>query len=43
MQLCRLRIRQVVGVERLKRLKSLPLPGSLLRFLVYKGACIDFE
>ncbi|XP_059897247.1 ankyrin repeat and SOCS box protein 2 isoform X1 [Gadus macrocephalus] len=43
MQMCRLRIRQVVGVQRLRRLKTLPLPGSLLRFLVYKGASIDFE
>ncbi|XP_071759047.2 ankyrin repeat and SOCS box protein 2-like [Centroberyx gerrardi] len=33
MQLCRLQIRRLVGIQRLKLLNSLPLPGRLIRFL----------
>uniref|UniRef100_A0A3Q3KJM7 Ankyrin repeat and SOCS box containing 2a, tandem duplicate 2 n=1 Tax=Mastacembelus armatus TaxID=205130 RepID=A0A3Q3KJM7_9TELE len=33
MQLCRLKIRRLVGVQRLKVLHSLPLPDRLIRFL----------
>lgn len=42
MQLCRLRIRQLVGFQRLRRLKTLPLPGILLQFLQYQEAHNDF-
>nr|XP_043904749.1 ankyrin repeat and SOCS box protein 2-like isoform X5 [Solea senegalensis] len=40
MQLCRLNILQLVGQ---KRLKKLPLPGSLTRFLQHKEGVIDDE
>ncbi|KAG7272603.1 hypothetical protein CRUP_033112, partial [Coryphaenoides rupestris] len=36
MQLCRLAIRQLVGLQHLKKLQTLPLPGTLLRFLQYQ-------
>ncbi|KAJ3607172.1 hypothetical protein NHX12_026685 [Muraenolepis orangiensis] len=42
MQLCRLEVRRLVGAQRLKRLGSLPLPGSLLRFLQHQEGCTDF-
>ncbi|XP_023251089.1 ankyrin repeat and SOCS box protein 2-like isoform X1 [Seriola lalandi dorsalis] len=35
MQLCRLKIRRLVGVRRLKLLHTLPLPARLIRFLHY--------
>ncbi|KAI4899341.1 hypothetical protein NFI96_014593 [Prochilodus magdalenae] len=33
MQLCRLKIRQLVGINRLKKIKNLPVPGRLIAFL----------
>ncbi|XP_026164005.1 ankyrin repeat and SOCS box protein 2-like [Mastacembelus armatus] len=39
MQLCRLKIRRLVGVQRLKVLHSLPLPDRLIRFLHYDIHC----
>ncbi|XP_050927494.1 ankyrin repeat and SOCS box protein 2 isoform X1 [Lates calcarifer] len=39
MQLCRLKIRHVVGVRRLKLLHTLPLPARLIRFLHYDVHC----
>ncbi|XP_035534522.1 ankyrin repeat and SOCS box protein 2-like isoform X2 [Morone saxatilis] len=39
MQLCRLRIRRLAGVQRLKLLHNLPLPVRLIRFLVYNVHC----
>ncbi|CAL8315552.1 unnamed protein product [Merluccius merluccius] len=41
MQLCRLEIRQLVGVQHLRRLRTLPLPGTLLRFLQHQEGCND--
>ncbi|XP_074470953.1 ankyrin repeat and SOCS box protein 2-like [Sebastes fasciatus] len=38
MQLCRLEIRRLVGVRRLKLLHTLPLPVRLIRFLLYDVA-----
>ena len=35
MQLCRLRIRKILGAKRMKTLNALPLPNRLLRFLWY--------
>ncbi|XP_076129286.1 ankyrin repeat and SOCS box protein 2-like [Alosa pseudoharengus] len=35
MHLCRLRIRQLVGWQRLRRMTSLPLPGRLIKYLFY--------
>ncbi|KAM9339302.1 uncharacterized protein asb2a.1 [Symphorus nematophorus] len=35
MQICRLEIRHLVGVQRLKLIHSLPLPLRLIRFLLY--------
>ncbi|XP_048106948.1 ankyrin repeat and SOCS box protein 2-like [Alosa alosa] len=35
MHLCRLRIRQLVGWQRLRRMSSLPLPGRLIKYLFY--------
>ncbi|XP_061609443.1 ankyrin repeat and SOCS box protein 2-like [Phyllopteryx taeniolatus] len=39
LQLCRVRVVQVVGR---RRLKSLPLPASLVRFLQHREASVDF-
>ncbi|XP_040920115.1 ankyrin repeat and SOCS box protein 2-like isoform X2 [Toxotes jaculatrix] len=39
MQLCRLKIRCLVGVRRLKLLHTLPLPVRLVRFLQYDVHC----
>ncbi|XP_044024706.1 ankyrin repeat and SOCS box protein 2-like [Siniperca chuatsi] len=39
MQLCRLKIRRLVGVQRLKLLHTLPLPVRLIRFLLYDVHC----
>ncbi|XP_056150379.1 ankyrin repeat and SOCS box protein 2-like isoform X2 [Lampris incognitus] len=39
MQLCRLRIRQLVGLHRLKLIHILPLPARLIRFLCYDVDC----
>ncbi|XP_019751796.1 ankyrin repeat and SOCS box protein 2-like isoform X2 [Hippocampus comes] len=39
LQLCRIRIVQLVGR---RRLTSLPLPGSLIRFLQHREASLDF-
>ncbi|XP_045898515.1 ankyrin repeat and SOCS box protein 2-like, partial [Micropterus dolomieu] len=39
MQLCRLKIRHLVGVRRLKLLPSLPLPVRLIRFLLHDVHC----
>lgn len=38
LQLCRLQILQLVGHRRLKRL---PLPGGLIRFLKHQEAFVD--
>ncbi|XP_041950384.1 ankyrin repeat and SOCS box protein 2-like isoform X2 [Alosa sapidissima] len=35
MHLCRLRTRQLVGWQRLRRMSSLPLPGRLIKYLFY--------
>ncbi|XP_062407357.1 ankyrin repeat and SOCS box protein 2-like [Sardina pilchardus] len=35
MHLCRVRIRQLVGRQRLRRMTSLPLPGRLIKYLQY--------
>ncbi|XP_054871849.1 ankyrin repeat and SOCS box protein 2-like [Amphiprion ocellaris] len=39
MQLCRLKIRHLVGVQQLKLLHTLPLPARLIRFLNYDVQC----
>ncbi|XP_051792968.1 ankyrin repeat and SOCS box protein 2-like [Acanthochromis polyacanthus] len=39
MQLCRLKIRHLVGVQQLKLLHTLPLPARLIRFLNYNVQC----
>ncbi|XP_067273551.1 ankyrin repeat and SOCS box protein 2 isoform X2 [Pseudorasbora parva] len=36
MHLCRLKIRQRLGINKLRRIKALPLPGSLIKFLSYE-------
>ncbi|XP_056150230.1 ankyrin repeat and SOCS box protein 2-like [Lampris incognitus] len=43
MQLCRVRIRQLVGTSRLRRLHTLRLPASLLRFLLYQDAIDSYD
>ncbi|XP_061563477.1 ankyrin repeat and SOCS box protein 2-like [Cololabis saira] len=35
MQLCRLKIRQLLGIRRLRHLHTLPIPSRLIRFLQY--------
>ncbi|XP_062407054.1 ankyrin repeat and SOCS box protein 2-like isoform X2 [Sardina pilchardus] len=35
MHLCRLRTRQLVGWERMRKMTSLPLPGRLIKYLLY--------
>uniref|UniRef100_A0A673AGU7 SOCS box domain-containing protein n=1 Tax=Sphaeramia orbicularis TaxID=375764 RepID=A0A673AGU7_9TELE len=40
MQLCRLKIRQLLGFQRLKLLPMLPLPVRLIRFLQYDVQCL---
>ncbi|XP_062407056.1 ankyrin repeat and SOCS box protein 2-like [Sardina pilchardus] len=43
MHLSRLRIHQLVGRRRLRRISSLPLPGRLIKYLLYdKGESEDF-
>ncbi|KAG5276639.1 hypothetical protein AALO_G00107960 [Alosa alosa] len=43
MHLCRLRTRQLVGWQRLRRMTSLPLPGRLIKYLFYdNGESEDF-
>ncbi|KAM6915493.1 ankyrin repeat and SOCS box protein 2-like [Xenentodon cancila] len=39
MQLCRLQIRQLLGVRRLRLLHTLPIPSRLIRFLQYDVRC----
>ncbi|XP_042245811.1 ankyrin repeat and SOCS box protein 2-like isoform X2 [Thunnus maccoyii] len=39
MQLCRLKIRRLLGVRRLRLLHTLPLPVQLIRFLLYDVRC----
>ncbi|XP_062270939.1 ankyrin repeat and SOCS box protein 2-like, partial [Scomber scombrus] len=39
MQLCRLKIRRLLGVQRLQLLHKLPLPVPLIRFLLYDIHC----
>uniref|UniRef100_A0A667XGJ0 Ankyrin repeat and SOCS box containing 2 n=1 Tax=Myripristis murdjan TaxID=586833 RepID=A0A667XGJ0_9TELE len=41
MQLCRLKIHQLLGVQRLKHLHTLPLPGGLIRFLQHNEGSVD--
>ncbi|KAG7248718.1 hypothetical protein CRUP_035321, partial [Coryphaenoides rupestris] len=41
MQLCRLRIREVLGTGRLKTLNTLPIPDRLQRFLWYNVECLS--
>ncbi|XP_062407488.1 ankyrin repeat and SOCS box protein 2-like [Sardina pilchardus] len=41
MHLCRVRIRQLVGRQRLRRMTSLPLPGRLIKYLFYDNG--EFE
>uniref|UniRef100_UPI003AAF89CA ankyrin repeat and SOCS box protein 2 n=1 Tax=Centroberyx gerrardi TaxID=166262 RepID=UPI003AAF89CA len=41
MQLCRLRIRRLLGLERLGGLQTLPLPGTMIRFLRYEEGPVD--
>ncbi|KAF4099540.1 ankyrin repeat and SOCS box protein 2 [Onychostoma macrolepis] len=36
MHLCRLKIRQRLGIHRLWKINGLPLPGRLLKFLIYE-------
>ncbi|XP_062406857.1 ankyrin repeat and SOCS box protein 2-like [Sardina pilchardus] len=41
--LCRVRIRELVGWQRLRRMTSLPLPGRLIKYLFYdNGESEDF-
>ncbi|KAM4632843.1 ankyrin repeat and SOCS box protein 2-like [Polymixia lowei] len=40
-QLCRLRIRQLVGLQRLRQLRILPLPGPLIRFLRHENGSVE--
>ncbi|XP_062406743.1 ankyrin repeat and SOCS box protein 2-like [Sardina pilchardus] len=43
MHLCRVRIRQLVGHRKLRRMTSLPLPGRLIKYLFYdNGESEDF-
>ncbi|XP_076873728.1 ankyrin repeat and SOCS box protein 2-like isoform X2 [Brachyhypopomus gauderio] len=41
LQLCRLKIRRLVGTHRLKKLKKLPIPGLLIRYLNHEERCKD--
>ncbi|XP_072553479.1 ankyrin repeat and SOCS box protein 2 [Salminus brasiliensis] len=41
MQLCRLKIHQLVGFNRVKKIKKLPVPGRLIRFLNHEERSID--
>jgi ankyrin repeat/SOCS box protein 2 len=43
MQLCRLRIRHLVGVGRLKLLRDLDLPSRLIKFLCYEEDCCSLD
>uniref|UniRef100_A0A8C5MY08 Ankyrin repeat and SOCS box containing 2 n=1 Tax=Leptobrachium leishanense TaxID=445787 RepID=A0A8C5MY08_9ANUR len=36
--LCRMKIRDMVGIKRLKKIKKLPLPPRLLRYLTYEAS-----
>lgn len=38
-QLCRLKIRRLIGVQRLKLLHNLPLPVRVIHFLLYREHC----
>ncbi|XP_074540849.1 ankyrin repeat and SOCS box protein 2-like [Halichoeres trimaculatus] len=40
MQLCRLRIRHLLGAQRLKLLHTMPLPARLIRFLCHDVTCL---
>ncbi|XP_062858426.1 ankyrin repeat and SOCS box protein 2 isoform X2 [Trichomycterus rosablanca] len=42
MQLCRLKIRKLVGVHRLRKLKKLPIPGRLIKFLNHEERMTEF-
>ncbi|XP_027003320.1 ankyrin repeat and SOCS box protein 2 isoform X2 [Tachysurus fulvidraco] len=42
MQLCRLKIRQLIGNHRLNKIKKLPLPGRLIKFLNHEERTKDF-
>ncbi|TSR99383.1 Ankyrin repeat and SOCS box protein 2 [Bagarius yarrelli] len=42
MQLCRLKIWQLIGIHRLKKIKRLPLPGRLIKFLNHEERTQDF-
>ncbi|KAI5615153.1 ankyrin repeat and SOCS box protein 2 isoform X2 [Silurus asotus] len=41
MQLCRLKIRQMIGIHRLKKIKKLPLPVRLIKFLNHEERMRD--
>ncbi|XP_058234658.1 ankyrin repeat and SOCS box protein 2 isoform X1 [Hemibagrus wyckioides] len=41
MQLCRLKIRRLIGKHRLNKIKKLPLPGRLIKFLNYEERLQD--
>ncbi|MCJ8744007.1 hypothetical protein PDJAM_G00101320 [Pangasius djambal] len=41
MQLCRLKIRQLIGIHRLNKIKKLPLPGRLIKFLNHEERTQD--
>ncbi|XP_037393608.1 ankyrin repeat and SOCS box protein 2-like isoform X4 [Pygocentrus nattereri] len=42
MQLCRLKIRQLLGIKRLKKIKRLPVPGRLIKFLNHEERTQDY-
>ncbi|XP_053345159.1 ankyrin repeat and SOCS box protein 2-like isoform X2 [Clarias gariepinus] len=42
LQLCRLKIRQLIGIHRLRKIKKLPLPGRLIKFLNHQERTQDF-
>ncbi|XP_026854845.2 ankyrin repeat and SOCS box protein 2 isoform X2 [Electrophorus electricus] len=41
LQLCRLKIRHLVGTHRLKKMKKLPIPGRLIKYLNHEERCED--
>ncbi|XP_022519172.2 ankyrin repeat and SOCS box protein 2 isoform X1 [Astyanax mexicanus] len=41
MQLCRLKIHQLLGSNRVKKIKKLPVPGGLIRFLNHEERSYD--
>ncbi|XP_026803897.3 ankyrin repeat and SOCS box protein 2 isoform X1 [Pangasianodon hypophthalmus] len=41
MQLCRLKIRKLIGIHRLNKIKKLPLPGRLIKFLNHEERTQD--